>query len=91
MSDLRPDFAAAAAGSGASLAGRDGTSSEETHQNPALSGPAGGDFGADVRAALGGSDERLPPRSAAGAPGQPQPHLPDRDTEPGRHQDPPPG
>lgn len=39
-------------------------------QDAVLSGLAGGDFGGDFWTALGGSDERFPSRSAAGAAGQ---------------------
>lgn len=70
--DPRP-AAAAAPGSAAAVgvsAGSSEPGEKEGRQDAVLPGPAGGDFGADVRTALGGSDERFPSRSAAGAAGQ---------------------
>ena len=89
----RPAAAAAArVGAAAVPGGGGGSGAEEGLQEPGLHGPAGGDPGADVRAALGRSDERLPPRAAAGAAGQTEPDLPEhRATGPGREEDPPPG
>lgn len=71
------------------LARRDGTGAKEGHQDPGLPGPAGRGLGADVRSALGGSDERVPSRSAAGAARQTQPDLPDHRADPDRQEDPP--
>lgn len=73
------------------LGGRGGSRTEEGRQDAVLSGPAGGDPGADVRAPVGGSHERLPPRLAAGAARQTQRDLPDHRADPERQEDPPPG
>ncbi len=89
-SDPRP-AAAAPGGAAAGRARRRGPGTKEGHQDPVLPGPAGGGPGADVRAALGGSNERFPPRPAAGAAGQTEPDLPDHRAIPDRQQDPPPG
>lgn len=89
-SQPRPSASAAPGCAAAGLAGRGGTGTEEGHQDPVLPGPAGGDPGADVRAPLGGSDERFPPRPAAGAARQTQPDLPDHRADPDRQEDPPP-
>lgn len=89
--DPRPAAAAPGGAAAAGLVGRGQPGAEEGHQEAVLPGPAGGDPGADVRAALRGSDERFPPRAAAGAAGQTQPDLPEQREVPGRPQDAPPG
>lgn len=89
--DPRPAAAAPGRAAAAGLAGRGSSGTEEGQQGSGLPGPAGGDPGADVRASLGGSDERFPSRPAAGAAGQTQPDVPGQRTVPGRQEDPPPG
>lgn len=94
LSDAASDPRPAAAPPGCAAAGhgiRGESGTEEGYQDPVLLGPAGGDPGANVRAALGRSSERFPPRPAAGAAGQTQPDLPEHRTVPDRRQDPPPG
>lgn len=90
-SDPRP--AAVAPGCAAPrLVGRGEPGSKEGRQDPVLPGSAGGDPGADVRAPLGGRDERFSSRPAAGAAGQAEPDLPGHRTAPDRQEeDPPPG
>uniref|UniRef100_A0AAQ4PFL8 Interleukin 17D n=1 Tax=Gasterosteus aculeatus aculeatus TaxID=481459 RepID=A0AAQ4PFL8_GASAC len=86
-----PRLPAAAAAAAARRGVRGAPRAEEGAPRPRLPGPAGGDPGADVRAALGGSDERVPSRAAAGAAGQTQPDVPEPRALPGRRRQPPPG